>query len=64
MQSEMSAAELAELRQRVRLLEVEVAQQAAAIARLHLDMTVIAAERKLDLPTRWPLLAGPTDSQH
>ena len=64
MQSEMSAAELAELRQRVRLLEVEVAQQAAAIARLHLDMTVIAAERKLDLPTRWPRLAGPTDSQH
>jgi hypothetical protein len=57
MESEMSAAELAELQKRVRLLEVEVAQQAAAIARLHMDMAAIAVERKLDLPRDgrpWP----------
>ena len=35
----------------MRLLEVEVAQLAAAIARLHLDMAAIAVELKLDLPT-------------
>jgi hypothetical protein len=35
MESEMSAAELAELQKRVRMIEVEVAQMAAAIARLH-----------------------------
>jgi hypothetical protein len=60
----MSATEVADLQKRVRLLEVEVAQQAAAIARLHLDMAAIAVERKLDLPARWPPLAGPTGSQH
>ena len=60
----MSSADLVELPRRVRLLEVEIAQLAAAIARLHLDMAAIAVERKLDLPARWPPLAGPTDVQH
>jgi hypothetical protein len=63
MESEMSA-ELVELQRRVRLLEVEVPQLAAAIARLHMDMAAIAAERKINLPARWPPLAGPTDAQH
>jgi hypothetical protein len=61
---DISAAEVADLQKRVRLLEVEVAQQAAAIARLHRDMAAIAVAKKLDLPARWPPLAGPTGSQH
>jgi hypothetical protein len=62
--SDMSAAEVADLEKRVRLLEVEVAQLAATIARLHMDMAAIAADRKINLPARWPPLAGPTGSQH